>query len=133
MIFQGGSRPPAPPPPPSLDPCIKNYHLIVLLFQADLRKYTQGHKAVIVPYNKAFDTLKKFRKKTKNKYVYDNEKEAQVIVNEKNCLQSSYDIWASTRENLSSGGCKQQRRRPACAYAQPDQRLFYSLIGKYHI
>ena len=57
---------------------------IVLLFQADLRKYTQGHKAVIVPYNKAFDTLKKFRKKTKNKYVYDNEKEAQVSVNEQN-------------------------------------------------
>ena len=48
------------------------------IFQADHRKYTQGHKSVLVPYNKAFDTLKKFRKKTKNKYVYDNEKEAQV-------------------------------------------------------
>ena len=70
-----------------LDPCTKITIYIVLLFQADLRKYTQGHKAVIVPYNKAFDTLKKFRKKTKNKYVYDNEKEAQVIVNEKNCTK----------------------------------------------
>ena len=27
-------------------------------------------------------------------------------------------IWASTRENLSSGRCKQQRRRPACASAE---------------
>lgn len=43
----------------------------------DHRKYTQGHKAALVPYNKAFDSLKKFRKKTKNKFVYDNEKEAQ--------------------------------------------------------
>ena len=33
-------------------------------------------------------------------------------------------IWASTRENLSSGCCEQQRRRPACAYAQSDQRLW---------
>ena len=29
--------------------------------------------------------------------------------------------------------CQQQRRRPACAYAQTDQHLCYSLIGKYHI
>ena len=43
------------------------------------------------------------------------------------------DIWASTRENLSSGVCEQQRHRPACASAQSDQRLCYSLIGKYHI
>ena len=41
--------------------------------------------------------------------------------------------WASPRENLSSVVCEQQRRRPACAYAQSDQRLCYSLIGKYHI
>ena len=33
-------------------------------------------------------------------------------------------IWASTRETLSSGGCEQHRRRPACASAQSDQRLF---------
>ena len=31
------------------------------------------------------------------------------------------------------GVCEQQRRRPACASAQSDQRLRYSLIGKYHI
>ena len=30
------------------------------------------------------------------------------------------------------GFAKQQRRRPACATAQPDQRLCYSLFGKYH-
>ena len=41
--------------------------------------------------------------------------------------------WASTRENLSSGVCEQHRRRPACASAQPDQRLCYSRFGKYHI
>ena len=32
-----------------------------------------------------------------------------------------------------TGVCRQQRRRPACAYARSDQRLHYSLIGKYHI
>ena len=35
-------------------------------------------------------------------------------------------IAASTRANLSSGVCKQHRRRPACASAQSDQRLCYS-------
>ena len=41
--------------------------------------------------------------------------------------------WASTQENLFSGVCEQQRRRPACASAQSDQRLCYSFIRKYHI
>ena len=45
----------------------------------------------------------------------------------------SHIIWASMRENLSSGVCEQQRRRPACASAQSDQRLCYSLFEKYHI
>ena len=31
------------------------------------------------------------------------------------------------------GGLEQQRRRPACASAQSDQPLFYSLIGKCNI
>ena len=31
-----------------------------------------------------------------------------------------YYKWASTRENLSSGGREQQRRRPTCASAQSD-------------
>ena len=42
-------------------------------------------------------------------------------------------IWASTRENLSSVVCEQHRRRPACASAQSDQRLCYSLFRKYHM
>ena len=42
-------------------------------------------------------------------------------------------IWASTRENLCSGVCEQQRRRPACTSAQSDQRPCYSLLRKYHI
>ena len=42
-------------------------------------------------------------------------------------------IWTSTRRNLSSRVCEQQRRRLACAYAHSVQRLCYSLIGKYSI
>ena len=59
------------------------------------------------------------------------------------CCRSYEKVWsilyincASTRENLSSGVCKQQRCRPACldcASAQSDQHLCYLLIGKYHI
>ena len=43
------------------------------------------------------------------------------------------NTWAATRQNLSSGVCEQHWRRPACAYAQSDQHLCYSLIGKYHV
>ena len=42
-------------------------------------------------------------------------------------------IWATTRENLSWGGCEQQRCRPACVFASSDQRLCNSLIRKYYI
>ena len=42
-------------------------------------------------------------------------------------------IWPSTWENLFSGVCEQQRRRPACTSVQSDQHLCYSLIEKYHI
>ena len=34
---------------------------------------------------------------------------------------------------LSSGFCEQQRRKAACASAQTDQCLCYSLTGKYNI
>ena len=37
-------------------------------------------------------------------------------------------ILAATRENLSSAVCEQQRRRPACASAQSDQRLFIRVL-----
>ena len=40
--------------------------------------------------------------------------------------------WASTRENLSLRVCEQHGRRPACASAQSDQRLWYSRFEKYH-
>ena len=40
---------------------------------------------------------------------------------------------APSRENQSSEVCEQQRRRPACASAQSDQRLCYSLFGMHHI
>ena len=48
-----------------------------------------------------------------------------------NCyhLRKSHIIWASA----SSVVCEQQKRRPACASAQSDQRLCHSLIVKYHI
>ena len=36
--------------------------------------------------------------------------------------------WASTQLEMSSGNCKQQRHRPACASAQSDQCLYYALI-----
>ena len=38
----------------------------------------------------------------------------------------------STRENLTSGVNEQQKRRPACASAQSDQRHCHSLLGKYN-
>ena len=42
-------------------------------------------------------------------------------------------LWASAREYLSSGVCKQHRRRPDSASAQSDHRLCYSLFEKYHM
>ena len=47
-------------------------------------------------------------------------------------LSLGYCSLFSTRENLSSVVCKQQKRRPACASAQSDQHLCYSLIEKYN-
>ena len=41
--------------------------------------------------------------------------------------------WASMAENMSSEGCEQQRRRPACASVQTDQRLYYLLTIKNHV
>ena len=48
-------------------------------------------------------------------------------------LLVSFQIWASPRQNLSSVVREKQRRRPACACAQSDQRLCFSLNGKYYI
>ena len=51
---------------------------------------------------------------------------------DKNLGNAPIYIWASTRENLSSGVCEQQRHRSSCAFAQSDQHLCYSFIGKFH-
>ena len=40
-------------------------------------------------------------------------------------------IWASSRDNLFSVVCEQQRHRPTCASAQSDQCLCYSLFGEH--
>ena len=45
-------------------------------------------------------------------------------------LAPATNNWASPLQNLSSEVCEQQRPRPACASAQPDQRLCYSLTGR---
>ena len=37
------------------------------------------------------------------------------------------------RKPVFAGVCEQQRRRPACASSQSNQRLCYSRNGKYHI
>ena len=37
------------------------------------------------------------------------------------------------RKNLSSGVCEKPRRRPACASAQSDQRLCFSLFAFFSI
>ena len=62
-----------------------------------------------------------------------NEFEEEKVRYETVFLYYGHRIWASLRENLSSVVCEQQMRRPACTYAQSDQRLCYSLIVKYHI
>ena len=60
----------------------------------------------------------------------DNEDSNQTkmmrTMSESSCDSQSYVNWASTRQNLSSEGCEQQRRRPACASAQSDQRVCFS-------
>ena len=49
-------------------------------------------------------------------------------------LFSTRNIYGPCREKKPYFvACEQQRRRPACTSAQSDQRLCYSLIGKYNI
>ena len=48
-------------------------------------------------------------------------------------LNICYKMGHDARKQPVLGVCEQQRRRPACASAQSDQRLYYSLNGKYHI
>lgn len=51
------------------------------------KKYNNGHKTVLVPYAKAHDSLRKFRKKTKNKLVYDEQKESQYVKTLSKCQE----------------------------------------------
>ena len=44
-------------------------------------------------------------------------------------LSINYNL-VSMRENLSSGICEQRRRRPACASALSDQRLFIRFLER---
>ena len=59
----------------------------------------------------------------------DSERESSTIAQtlEQSIPLQKY-MGPSARENLSSGVWEQQRHRPACASAQSDQRLYYSLI-----
>ena len=43
-----------------------------------------------------------------------------------------YEMGRNSRKPVF-GFCEQHRRRPACASAQSDQRLWYSLFGKHHM
>ncbi|XP_046350372.1 brain-specific angiogenesis inhibitor 1-associated protein 2-like isoform X1 [Haliotis rufescens] len=46
---------------------------------AEHKKYQHGHKGYIGPYIKAQEALKKFRKKSKSKFTFDDSKEAQYM------------------------------------------------------
>ena len=52
---------------------------LYFLFQSQYKKYTTGHKVVWAPYSKAVESLKKFRKKSRNKPMFEEQKEAQVV------------------------------------------------------
>ena len=52
---------------------------LYFLFQSQYKKYTTGHKVVWAPYSKAVESLKKFRKKSRNKPMFEDQNEAQVV------------------------------------------------------
>ena len=60
-------------------------------------------------------------------YNTENSKKFMAI------YQVNYMMVLNARETLSSEGCEPHMRRPAWASTQSDQRLCYSLIGKYHM
>ena len=97
----------------------KGHSCILKYFWSELQ-YTFGTCAYIVPYLCKFET--------KWHQILD----AGLRYIDKVACRKKF-IWASSRENLSSEVYEQQRRRPACASAQSDQRLCYSLNGKYNI
>ncbi|KAK3610732.1 hypothetical protein CHS0354_028128 [Potamilus streckersoni] len=46
---------------------------------SEQRKYHHGHKTILGPYSKAHESLKKFRKKSRNKIAYNEQKEAEYV------------------------------------------------------
>ncbi|KAL3877352.1 hypothetical protein ACJMK2_035074 [Sinanodonta woodiana] len=46
---------------------------------SEQRKYHHGHKTIWAPYSKAHESLKKFRKKSRNKIAYNEQKEAEYV------------------------------------------------------
>ena len=61
---------------------------------------------------------------------------ASTLVKISDCWKSHVPaqmIGPHREETCLLGICEQHRRRPACAYVQSDQRLCYSLFGKYHV
>ena len=61
----------------------------------------------------------------------DRTKVNNLITHHRGVFASCFS-WALIRENLSLGVGEQQRRRPACAFAQTDQHLYYLIFEKYH-
>ncbi|XP_062581064.1 brain-specific angiogenesis inhibitor 1-associated protein 2-like [Saccostrea cucullata] len=51
------------------------------------KKYATGHKVVFAPYSKATESLKKFRKKSRNKPMFEEQKEAQHIKTLERCQE----------------------------------------------
>ena len=72
-------------------------------------------------------------KSWENDWAHHKSEGLQITGINKTVLMLQEKKWAWMQENLSSGVCEQQRRRPACASAQSDQCLCYSLFEKYHV
>nr|XP_034313464.1 brain-specific angiogenesis inhibitor 1-associated protein 2 isoform X3 [Crassostrea gigas] len=51
------------------------------------KKYSNGHKVVWAPYSKAVESLKKFRKKSRNKPMFEEQKESQHMKTLERCQE----------------------------------------------
>lgn len=51
------------------------------------KKYSSGHKVVWAPYSKAVESLKKFRKKSRNKPMFEEQKESQHMKTLERCQE----------------------------------------------
>ena len=112
-----------------LDPHMRMLELVALFVL-----FCQGYacdRGIFLPCS----FFQKLRHVYSRQYMYHSyAPQVQLIDVACQCQRTSISHkWASTREKLSSEVCEQQRRRPACASAQSDQRLCFSLIRKRHI